>query len=256
MDPVDYNRSAWDRLARAGDRFYRAVTPEEIEAARRGDFRIRVTPTKAVPADWLQPLADQEILCLAGGGARQGPLLAAAGARVTVYDLSPSQLQRDREVAQREGLELATVAGDMRDLSAFADRSFDRILSPCATCFCPEVQPVWNEAFRVLRPGGSLIVGWINPVHYLFDAVQMERGRLQVAHRIPYSDLELPEETRAALLGPERPLEFGHSLEDLLGGQLRAGLQLIGFFEDRWGGRDPLGERIDLFAATWSVRPA
>ena len=39
-----------------------------------------------MPADWFGDLAGAPVLCLASGGGQQGPLLAAAGARVTVFD--------------------------------------------------------------------------------------------------------------------------------------------------------------------------
>lgn len=253
-DAVHFNRDAWDRMAKQGDRFYRAVTNDEVQAARRGEYRIRVTPTKPVPQAWLGDVEGKEVLCLAGGGARQGPLLAAAGARVTVFDLSERQLDRDRTVAERESLEMRTVAGDMRDLSCFDDSTFDLIVSPCATCFCPSVERIWREAFRVLRVEGVFIVGVINPVHYLFDAAEMEKGKFLVRHAIPYSDLQLDEEERNRLIGPERPLEFGHSLSDLIGAQLAAGFQLRGFFEDSWGGSDPLGKKISTFIATMAVK--
>ena len=93
-DALEFNRAAWDRMAEQGDRFYRAVTSDEVAAARRGQYRIRVTPTKPVPQAWLGQVKGKDVLCLAGGGARQGPLLAAAGARVTVFDLSEHQLNQ------------------------------------------------------------------------------------------------------------------------------------------------------------------
>lgn len=46
-------------------------------------------------------------------------MLAAAGAHVTVFDLSEQQLAQDRMVAERNGLQLSTVQGDMRDLACF-----------------------------------------------------------------------------------------------------------------------------------------
>ena len=131
-DAIQFNRSAWDRMALAGDRYYRAVTAAEIADVREGNWHLRLTPTKHVPLEWFGDLKDKRVLCLAGGGARQAPVLAAAGANVTVFDLSEKQLERDREVAQREQLEIKCVAGDMRDLSVFSDESFDLIVSPCA----------------------------------------------------------------------------------------------------------------------------
>ena len=157
-------------MAQAGDKYYRAMTPEQMQKARQGEWRIRITPTKAVPRSWLEPLSGRSVLCLAGGGGQQAPILAALGAEVTVFDLSEKQLERDREIADREGLTIKTVSGDMTDLGCFEDNLFDLIVSPCATCFCPTVEPIWREAYRVVKPGGSLIVGFINPLYYLFDA--------------------------------------------------------------------------------------
>src|SRR5262245_35844277 len=121
MDVIGYNRRAWDANVAKGNRWTVPVSAEEIARARRGDWSIVLTPTRPVPREWFGELAGRDVLCLASGGGQQGPILAAAGARVVVLDQSPAQLGRDREVAQREGLSLRTVEGDMRDLSCFAD---------------------------------------------------------------------------------------------------------------------------------------
>ena len=91
------------------------------------------------------------------GGGQQAPILAAAGACVTVFDASDLQLQQDRMVAQRDGLEMQMVQGDMRDLSVFADASFDLVFHPISNLYVPDIQPVWRECFRVLRSGGTLL---------------------------------------------------------------------------------------------------
>jgi SAM-dependent methyltransferase len=241
-------------MAEAGDRFYRAVTSDEIAAARKGIWHLRLTPTKHVPTGWFGDVSRQRILCLAGGGARQAPILAATGATVSVFDLSEKQLDRDREVAARENLSIETVAGDMRDLSKFDDDTFDLVVSPCATCFVPSLQNIWSETYRVLKPGGRFMIGFINPIYYVFDAAEMDRNRLVVRHRIPYSDFDLPAEERARLFGSERPIEFGHSLGQFIGGQCDAGFRLIDFFEDGWGGNDQLSKKIGTFAATLAIK--
>ncbi|MET0423076.1 MAG: class I SAM-dependent methyltransferase, partial [Actinoplanes sp.] len=74
-------------------------------------------------------LAGVDVLCLASGGGQQGPTLAAAGARVTVLDNSPRQLEQDELVARRDDVPLRTMLGDMRGLSAFADSSFDLVVT-------------------------------------------------------------------------------------------------------------------------------
>jgi SAM-dependent methyltransferase len=195
-------------------------------------------------------------LCLASGGGQQGPILAAAGARVTVYDNSPRQLAQDELVARRDGLNLRTVEGDMRDLSAFSDESFDLVFHPVSNLFVPEVLSVWREAFRALRRGGALLAGFMNPAFYIFDLDLAEReGRFEVRNSLPYSDLEsLSEEGRARRLAAGEPLEFSHTLTDLLGGQLDAGFLLAGLYEDAH--QDfPLSRYMQTYLATRALKP-
>jgi len=115
---------------------------------------------------------------------------AALGANVTIFDNSPAQLERDRQVALREGLSIQTVEGDMRDLSIFPDASFDLVFHPVSNVFCPEVRPVWREAFRVLRHGGLLLSGFANPIYYMFGTHADEQASLKIKYAIPYSDLK------------------------------------------------------------------
>jgi SAM-dependent methyltransferase len=233
MDILKYNRQAWDKQVEQGNRWTIPVSPEQVADARAGRWHVVLTPTIPVPQDWFGSVQGKEILLLASGGGQQGPILAAAGARVTVFDNSPRQLERDREVAAREGLEIATVLGDMRNLSAFARESFDLIFHPVSNCFVDPILPVWREAFRVLRRGGSLLAGFNNPVVYTFDFDLSEQGIFQVARSLPYSDLSsYSAEERAARFGADAPLEWSHTLNEQIGGQLEAGFLLAGFYED------------------------
>src|SRR5579859_1363775 len=180
LDIRDYNRRAWDRRVELNDRWTQPVTPEQIAAARRGEWQIVLTENLPIPRGWLSELAGRAVLCLASGGGQQGPILAAAGARVTVYDNSPRQLAQDRLVAEREGLAITTIEGDMRRLEAFAAESFDLIVHPVSNLFVPQVRPVWAEAHRVLRHGGELLAGFNHPAFYIFDNDAAERGELVV----------------------------------------------------------------------------
>jgi SAM-dependent methyltransferase len=256
MDIREYNRRAWDRQVDEGNRWTVPVGPEVTAAARRGEWSVVLTPTKPVPRDWFPPLAGLDVLCLASGGGQQGPVLAAAGARVTAYDNAPKQLARDRAVADRDALTIATVEGDMRDLSAFPDASFGLIFHPCSNGFVPDVRPVWRECFRVLRPGGVLLAGFANPVLYTFDdAAATDRGELVVRHAIPYSDLaSLTDDERRRYTDKGEPLVYGHTLDDQIGGQLAAGFVLAGFFEDR-DFTHPLAKYLTTFIATRAVKP-
>lgn len=252
-DPFERNREAWNGQT---SRWTMPVPPETVAKARKGDISLLLTPTKAVPRDWLGPIKGQRILCLASGGGQQAPLLAAYGAVVTSLDASPVQLGRDREVAEREGLDLRCEEGDMRDLSRFADASFDLVFHPCSNCFVPDPRPVWREAARVLRNGGVLLSGFCLPTIWLVDPEKDEKGVIDVRFRLPFSDEEqLPADMLARLQANGEPLSFGHTLETQLAGQLEAGLVINGFFEDTWEpGMSAMGDRVALFAATRAVK--
>jgi len=250
VDLIAYNRAAWDRQVARGNVWTLPVGPEIIAAARRGDWSVVLTERKPVPREWFPPLAGLDLLCLAGGGGQQAPIFAAAGAKVTVFDLSPAQLAQDRLVAQRESLDLTLVEGDMRDLSALPAAAFDLVFHPLSNVFCPDVAPVWREAHRVLRPGGALLAGFMNPAVFLFDWVdedeQASRGMV-ARHRLPFAATDDVEEWRR-LFGPDTPLEFSHSLEAQIGGQLAAGFALMGLYEDQASGA--LGEYLPAYIAT------
>jgi SAM-dependent methyltransferase len=228
-----YNRYAWNLQVDKKNPFTIPVTSAIIAAARQGNFSVLLTETKPVPHEWFPPLKGVDLLGLASGGGQQGPVFAAMGAHVTIFDNSPAQLEQDRMVAKREGLLIRLVEGDMRDLSVFADGSFDLIFHPVSNVFCPEVGPVWREAFRVLRQGGLLMAGFANPIYYMVGTHADEQETLQIKYSIPYSDLEsMDPKDLEVCIEEAAPLEFGHSLTDLLGGQINAGFAITGFYED------------------------
>jgi SAM-dependent methyltransferase len=232
FDPVAHNRAAWDREVDTGNEWTRPVGPEVIARARAGDWSVVLIGYAPVPRDWFPAdVGGTAVLCLASGGGQQGPVLAAAGADVTVFDNSPRQLARDEEVAAREGLTVRTVLGDMRDLGAFADASFDVVFNPVSNVFCPELAPVWRESARVLRPGGVLMTGFMNPDVFIFDLAALDgRGEFVVRHPLPFSTLELPGDERARIY-QDGPIEYSHTLTEQIGGQLAAGFVLTHLVE-------------------------
>jgi len=258
MDYLQYNRTAWNSQVRTGNRWTIPVDSETIAKARNGDWSIVLTPKEPVPKEWLGDLNDASVLCLAGGGGQQSPVLAAAGANVTTFDNSDSQLEQDRLVAAREGLAINTIQGDMANLEHLNDGQFDLIVNPCSNCFVPSLKPVWSECFRVLRSGGRLLSGWSNPIRFIFDDELMQNeNKLVVRHKIPYSDYaSLTESERQELVDKNEPMIFGHSLEEQIGGQLNAGFRLLGFYEDDWADEnDVLSRYIKDFCATCAEKP-
>ena len=81
---LEHNARAWDRLAEGGVPLAQPATDEAF-----GDPRAWVGGGGTVGRPWIPDRLDGlEVLCLAAGGGKHGPLYAAAGARVTVVDIS------------------------------------------------------------------------------------------------------------------------------------------------------------------------
>ena len=216
MKPSDdhwHNRAAWDRLAKQQNRL--------AKPARDEDF---ADPLKSVDGPgWLGPdISNQRVLCLAAGGGRQGPLYAAAGAKVTVVDISPVMLEQDRAVAIERRIRLRTVEASMDNLSALTDASFDIVIHPVSTCYVPDVEPVFREVARVLRIGGIYISQHKQPAS-LQSTLESSGGKFQIQHRY-YSKNPLPPESKSNLIREEGTLEYVHRWEELLGGMCRSGL--------------------------------
>lgn len=168
---MDYNellRKAeqhWDREVVQGCGFTvpaLRLTREMIEeyiAGRRADLQGVAIENREL----LRNVQDKEVLCLASGGGQQSAVFGLLGAHVTVLDLSEGQLKGDRTTAQHYGYQVNTVKGDMSDLSAFADASFDLVYQIHSIAWIPDVRAVYREVYRVLRPGGLYGVVHNNP---------------------------------------------------------------------------------------------
>lgn len=251
-----HNTAAWDRSAATGGIWSRPVTSDDVERARQGEVNIKLTPSKYVPAEWFPALSGLEVLALASGGGQQAPLLAAAGANVTLVDLSEGQLGVDQMVAKREGLSLSTVKADISDLPMFEPDSFDFILHPISNLFIANIEPVWEEAFRVLRPGGTLVSAFNNPAMYIFDWRDHERGVLTVRHQLPFADaVDLDPEERDGFIEDGITLEYSHTLEQQIGGQIDAGFEIIGFYED-WHDEIALAHYMPTSIVTRARKPS
>lgn len=256
MDIVKLNSHAWDKKVNEGSVYTKEVSKEIIEKAKTGEWSITVTTNKTVPRNWFpKSLEGLKVLCLASGGGQQAPVLAAAGADVTVIDISRNQLDKDEFVAKRDGLNIKTVQGNMSDLSAFRSEEFDIIVHPVSNLFVEDVRPVWREAARVLKNNGIMISGFTNPLLFIFDDEEDRKGNLVVKNPIPFCSLDnLTEKEIEEYIQADHTIEFGHTLEDQIQGQIDAGFAITGFYEDDFGGFRPLDKYIKCFIATRSIK--
>jgi ubiquinone/menaquinone biosynthesis C-methylase UbiE len=246
VDIIEHNRQAWNRESSQGSRWSTPVSPDVIESARKGNWQVILTPNKPVPYSWFGNLIDKNVLCLASGGGQQAPILAAAGAKVVSFDLSEEQLKKDCDVAKRDNLQIRCVQGDMANLHEFADETFDLLFHPISNVFVADVTAVWSECCRVLKIGGDLLAGFMNPSFFLFDHAKAEKcGKLIVKRKLPFSEpYDLDSSQRSQWEANKNPAQFSHSLEIQIGGQIAAGFAIIGFYEDSWSDEATLLNRF------------
>ena len=192
-------------------------------------------------------VAGKEVLCLAGAGGQQSAAFGILGARVTVFDLTETQLHRDHETAAHYGLQVRTVQGDMRDLSAFDAGAFDLVHQAYSINFVPDPVPVFREVVRVLRPGGLYMLRCANPFAqglyprwngdgYVLKG-RYEDGEIDEA---PY-EFEGFDGRREKVVAART---FRHTLSTLLNGLAQRRLVLLGLWEgaalwDDVGGQAP-----------------
>jgi SAM-dependent methyltransferase len=99
--------------------------------------------------------AGQEVLDVGAGTGNFALLAAAEGASVVASDLTPKLMERGRERAAAEGVELEWVEADAEELP-FDDDRFDCTASVFAAMFAPRPERVAKELFRVTRPGNTV----------------------------------------------------------------------------------------------------
>ena len=253
MSYVEENSKIWDERSENNDIWSVPVTNEMVQNAKKGNWSILLTPTKPVPKEWFpENLKDKKILCLASGGGQQGPILAATGAEVTVFDNSTKQLDKDNFVAQRDNLKIKTVQGNMQDLSVFEDETFDCIIHPWSNGYIDNVLPVWKECARVLKKNGLLLSGFGNPIEYIFDSGQLEQGILEVKYSVPYADIDHMDDPEIKQIVESGGYIWSHTLEDQIQGQIAAGFAIIGFYEDIGG--TALDNYINSSIATKAIK--
>jgi len=250
-DYTKVNAETWDLWAKNGCEWTLPISHEEYEKTSMDNFIVYLTPCIPVPHDWFGDLKGKKLLGLASGGGQQMPVFSKLGAQCTIFDNSLSQLDKEKMVAQREGYEIEIIRGDMTKKLPFEDETFDLIFHPVSNCYVAEVEPIWKECFRVLKKGGRLLSGFDNGMNFLFE----DDDPLRVVNKLPFNPLTMPQERYEAMARNGEAIQFSHSLEEQIGGQLKAGFTLKALYEDRDrpGGAE-IGKYAPQYMATLSIK--
>ncbi len=250
---TEINSKTWDKWAQEGNEWSVLISRVEYVNAQNGNWGIYLTPEKFVPKEWFGDLKSKKLLGLASGGGQQMPVFSALGADCTIFDNSDRQLNSERLVSEREGYAINIIKGDMTKRLPFEDESFDMIFHPVSNCYIEDVYHVWNECYRILKKGGILLAGMDNGMNFLFN--DDNTLPLTVANKLPFNPLKMSEEEFKKMADNYDGIQFSHSLEEQIGGQLKAGFILTDLYEDRdregWG---LLREYTPQYFATRAVK--
>lgn len=226
---TDVNSKFFDKWIDEGWEWGQPISHEVFEKAKKGDWFVLLTPTKAVPKEWFCEMKNAKILGLASGGGQQMPIFTALGANCIVLDYSEKQLISEMKVAKRENYKIKTVKADMTKTLPFEDEYFDLIFHPVSNCYIEDVLPVWKECYRVLKKDGILLAGLDNGINFIFDD-----DEITLVHKLPFNPLK-DEQLYEFSIKNDWGIQFSHSIEEQIGGQLKAGFILTDIYEDTNG---------------------
>ncbi len=221
-DHLRINRRVYDSMVSAGDPLCRPASDDEL-----------ADPLRTVDAlGWLgSSIAGRRLLCLAAGGGRQSSLYAAAGAVVTVVDLSGGMLELDRRTAAERGFSLRLFEASMDNLSMLLDGEFDIVIHPVSSCYVPDIRRVFDEVARVSCQGAIYISQHKQPTSLQAEIQISPSGGYELKHRY-YRDAKggnepipsPPTSDRVTKrLREKGAIEYLHRWEQIIGGMCRSG---------------------------------
>lgn len=224
-----YNHQRWEALAKADAVFTRPKLELDTETARAylGLDRFGLTGD----------LTGKNVLCLASGGGQQSVAFALLGAVVSVFDISPSQLERDNAAANHYGVKISLFQGDMRDLSCFENEAFDIIWHPYSLTFVPDSRVVFHEVSRILKVGGLYHLMCANP--FFSGLTHNDWNGEGYTLKLPYEnetmttypDQEWVYDQDKSLSKIQQPREYTQTLSRIINGLIKEGFLLSYFSE-------------------------
>ena len=134
----------------------------------------------------------------------------------------------------------------------FEDSSFDIIFHPVSNCYIEDVYHVWNECYRVLKPDGILLSGLDNGFNFIVEDFTVRP--LVIANKLPFNPLKNPDQMEMLKRDGDDSVQFSHTFDEQIGGQLKAGFVITSAYEDFSNEPDAIADGIPSFWATKSVR--
>ena len=248
MDYQRLNAEIISKWCQEGWEWGQPVSHEVYTNATQGQWGVYLTPTKIVPHDWFGDLKGKKVLGLASGGGQQMPIFTALGAECTLLDYSDAQCNSERLVAQREGYRIEILQADMTKPLPFPDESFDLIFHPVSNCYVEEVEPIFKECYRILKKGGIFLGGYDIGINYIFDEEERE-----TKYALPFNPLKDPALYELSMKN-NWGIQFSHTLEEQIGGQLKAGFTLTNLYEDTNGSGKLHELNVPAFIATRCIK--
>lgn len=247
MKYQDINSKTIDRWCDEGWEWGQPISHETYMDAVNGKWDVLLTPTKPVPHDWFLPFKGCKILGLASGGGQQMPIFAALGAEVTVLDYSERQLEKEVMMSKKEGYNIRIVRADMTEKLPFEDGEFDLIFSPVSFVYVEDIEPIFKECYRILRPNGVLLCGLDNGVNFISNNEDV------IENQFPFNPLKNKNQYKM-LQDDDCGIQFSHNMEENIGGQLKAGFTLVDIYDD-YNGEGKLNDlKIPTFIATKAIK--
>jgi SAM-dependent methyltransferase len=200
-----------------------------------------------MPEEWIKEIRGKRVLGLASGGGQQMPVLAALGAICTVLDYSDQQLDKEKEVSEREGYKIDIVKTDMTKHLPFEDSAFDLVINPVSLVYVEKEIPIFQEVYRILKKGGRFIAGLDNGINFITDDDK------EITNTLPYNPLIYPDQ-KEKLLKADCGYQFSHSLEESIGGLAKTGFVIKDLYDD-YNDEGHLKElNIPSFFAVYSIK--
>lgn len=242
------NATTIDRWVDEGWEWGVPISHDQFVDALHGKWSMLLTPTQTVPKEWYPSVKDCKVLGLASGGGQQMPIFAALGADCTLLDYSKRQIGSDLSVAEREGYTINAVCADMTQILPFENDTFDLIFHPVSNSYIEDVMHVWKECYRVLKSGGRLMAGLDNGINFIFDEDEKE-----VKYRLPFNPLQ-DRKLLEVLENEDCGIQFSHTIQEQIRGQLKVGFKLLDLYEDTNGSGLLHEHGVPTFWATLSMK--